>query len=74
MKVHMLIAITAPQNKHWCMLQSKSTNILDNVKFPYLIVLLDFSKAFDSLNHNLLLNKLIQLNMNITWFESFCKK
>ena len=34
-----------------------------------LLVLLDLSKAFDSVNHELL-NKLVQLNINSTWFAS----
>ena len=33
-----------------------------------LLVLLDFSKAFDSVNLDLLLNKLVQLNIDNTWF------
>ena len=32
---------------------------------------LDISKAFDSMNHYLLLNKLVQLNTDSTWFESY---
>ena len=36
MKVNMPIAITAQQNKHWKMLQSKSTNQLTKEKSPYL--------------------------------------
>ena len=35
-----------------------------------LLVLLDLSKAFDSVNHDLLLNKLVQLNVDGTWFAS----
>ena len=36
-----------------------------------LLVLLDLSKAFDSVNHYLLLNKLVQLNIDSTWFASY---
>ena len=36
-----------------------------------LLVILDLSKAFDSVNHYLLLNKLVQLNIDSTWFASY---
>ena len=36
----------------------------------FLLVLLDLSKTFDSVNHDLLLNKLVQLNIDSSWFES----
>ena len=42
---------------------------IDNGKIS-LLVLLDLSKAFDSVNHDLLLNKLGQLNIDSTWFAS----
>ena len=36
-----------------------------------LLVLLDLSKAFDSVYHDLLLNKLVQLNIDSTWLASY---
>ena len=36
-----------------------------------LLVLSDLSKAFDSVNQGLLINKLVQLNINRTWFASY---
>ena len=35
------------------------------------VVLLSFSNAFDSVNHDLLLNKLGQLNIDSTWVASY---
>ena len=36
-----------------------------------LLVLRDPSKTFDIVNHDLLLSKLIWLNIDITWLESY---
>ena len=38
-----------------------------------MLVLLDLSKAFDSENHDLLQNKLVQLNIDSTWFASYLR-
>ena len=55
-------------------------NVTDNIlnaideKYASLLVLLDMSKAFDSLNHNLLLGKLRELGLKasvISWFSSY---
>ena len=55
-------------------------NLTDNIlkaideKYALLLVLLDMSKAFDSLNHNLLLGKLRKLGFKasvISWFSSY---
>ena len=54
-------------------------NVTDNIvkaideKSASLLVLLDMSKEFDSLNHNLLLGKLRKLGLKasvISWFSS----
>ena len=36
-----------------------------------LLVLRDLSKAFDSVNHELLLNKFVQLSIDSTWFARY---
>ena len=36
-----------------------------------LLVLLDLSKAFDSVNHKYLLSKLDEMNISTTWFDSY---
>ena len=55
-------------------------NVTDNIlkaideKSASLLVLLDMSKAFDSLNHNVLLGKLRKLGLKasvISWFNSY---
>ena len=55
-------------------------NVTDNIvkaideKSASLLVLLDMSKAFDRLNHNLLLGKLRKLGLKasvISWFSSY---
>ena len=55
-------------------------NVTDNIlkaideKSASLLVLLDMSKAFDSLNHNLLLGKLWKVGLKasvISWFSSY---
>ena len=65
----MFIAIIAPQNKHWYVTEQIYT-FIDKSEIS-LLVLLDLSKAFDSVNHDLLLNKFIQLNIDSKWFESY---
>ena len=43
-------------------------------KSIFLLVLLDMSKAFDSLNHNVLLNRLRSLGLTshcLSWFSSY---
>ena len=39
-----------------------------------LLVLLDISIAFDSVNQELLLHKFVQLNIDSTWLESYLMK
>ena len=43
---------------------------IDKVKIS-LLVLLDLSKAFDSVNNDLLQNKVVQLKIDTTWFASY---
>ena len=46
---------------------------MENKKIS-LLILLDLSKAFDSVNHNILLRKCQMLNINTAWFESYLSK
>ena len=48
----------------------KIYNNIDNKKLS-LLILLDLSKAFDSVNHNILINKCIKLNIDPTWFKEY---
>ena len=43
---------------------------MDNKKV-FLLLLLDLSKAFDSVNHNILLQKCQKLNIDPRWFQSY---
>ena len=43
---------------------------MDNKKVS-LLLLLDLSKAFDSVNHNILLEKRQKLNIDPRWFQSY---
>ena len=36
-----------------------------------LLAHLDLFKSFDSANHDMLLNKLVQINKDSTWFENY---
>ena len=65
MKVNMPIAITTRQNRHWQIYNSIGKGKIS------LLVLLNLSKAFDSVNYDLLQNKLVQLNIDSTWFASY---
>ena len=50
-------------------------NNMDQRKISVIVVLLDFSKAFDSIQHDLMLCKLRKAGVSETacaWFESYC--
>ena len=71
MKVNMPIAITTPHNNHCLCYRANLQIYIDKGKIS-LLVLLDLSQAFFySVNHDLLLNKLVQLNIDSTWFASY---
>ena len=55
----------------------KVTNkIYENIekKKISLLLLLDLSKAFDSVNHQILINKLTKVNVDSFWFDSYISK
>ena len=54
-------------------LSTISDKIFDNMdkKKISLLLLLDLSKAFDSVNHNILLNKCETLNVDPSWFKDY---
>ena len=68
MKVNMPIAITTEQAL--VNVTEQIYKFIDKGKISSL-VLLDPSKAFDSVNHDLLLNKLAKLNIDSTYFASY---
>ena len=51
-------------------LSDKIYNNMENKKMS-LLLLLDLSKAFDSVNHEILLSKCQMLNIDTAWFESY---
>ena len=67
----MTVAISAAQNNHsMANVVEQIYKSIDKGKIS-ILVLLDLSKAFDSVNHYLFLNKLVQLNIDSTWFASY---
>ena len=52
-----------------------SDKIFDNIdkKKISLLLLIDLSKAFDSMNHKILLNKCQTLHINPSWFEDYLR-
>ena len=67
----MPIAITAPETKQALVNVTEQIYKYINKGKISLLVLLNLTKAFDSLKHEFLLNKLVRLNIGSTWFESY---
>ena len=65
MKVNMPIAFNISTEQVVVNAKEQINKSIDKGKIS-LLILLDLSKAFDSVNHDLLLNKRVQLNIDST--------